>query len=214
MHILLLGATGFSGSEVLRQLLATSHTLTLLVRDPNRLPPLPPSVRIAQGDALDVAALRQALKNQDAVLHCLGIGGKGNGQPNTLVSDATRLLVQEMQAAGVRRLIAMSNVGAGDSAGFQPWWFRRILLPYFLPWLQAIINDKNRMEPIVQQSDLDWVLVRCPNLLDQPAKGAVHATTTAQGLRFSLANADAAAFLIQQLEDDRFLRQAPCISRP
>ncbi len=171
MNVLLLGATGFSGSEVLRQLLSSSHQLTLLVRDPRRLPPLPSTVTVLQGDALQPDDLRRALLGQDAVLHCLGIGGQGNGAASTLVSDATRHLIAAMEALCIPRLIAMSNVGAGDSQAFQPWWFRRLVQPLFLPWLQALIDDKNRMEPLVQQSQLDWMLVRCPNIRAQPARG-------------------------------------------
>lgn len=212
MNVLLLGATGFSGQAVLQELLKTNHQITVLTRDKKRLPPLPDSITILEGNVREATTLSKALEGQEAVLHCLGIGGKGNGNPNNFLSQTTQLLVQLMQEQGVKRLIVMSNIGAGDSAHYHPWFFRKLILPYFLPWLQAIIEDKNRLEPLVQQSSLDWTLVRLPNIVDKPAKGYIHTTTTGQGLKLSITNQDTAQFLVQQLQHEQFIHQAPAIS--
>lgn len=212
MNVLLLGATGFSGQAVLQELLTTPHQITLLTRDASQLPPLPDRVNVIEGSVADPVVLAQALKGQEGVLHCLGIGGKGNGKANHFLSNTTQLLIQLMQKQGVKRLIVMSNIGAGDSAHYHPWWFRKLILPYFLPWLKAIIEDKNRLEPLVQQSSLDWIVVRLPNIVDKPAKGHIHSTTTGQGLQFSITTQDTAHFLVQQLQHDQFLHQTPAIS--
>jgi hypothetical protein len=64
------------------------------------------------------------------------------------------------------------EIGAGNSIAFQPWIFTKIILPSFMKWLKVIIDDKNRMEPIIMNSRLDWTIVRCPNIVDKPSKGS------------------------------------------
>jgi hypothetical protein len=152
------------------------------------------------------------LHHQEAVIQCLGVGGKGDGKPTTFISDATKIIVEEMEKQQIKRLIAMSNVGAGNSLAFQPWFFAKIILPYFMKWLKVIIDDKNRMEPIIMNSELDWTIVRCPNIVDKTPKGNVHATLDGKGLKLSITLGDMAEFIVHQLTDSTYSKQAPSIS--
>lgn len=212
MKVLLLGATGFSGKQVLQNIFPTEHEITVLVRDPSKLGDSDHSLRIVAGDVMNPVVLAKALQGQDAVLNCLGIGGKGNGKLNTFLSDSTTLLTQTMEKEGVKRLIAMSNVGAGDSAAFHPWMFKKFILPYFMKWLHVIIEEKNKMEGIITQSSLQWTIVRCPDIRDTKSTGSVLATTTGAGLKMSIPKGDMADFLIGQLSDTTFLYKTPSIS--
>jgi hypothetical protein len=106
----------------------------------------------------------------------------------------------------------MSIAGAGDSLAFTPWLFRKIVLPYFMQWLQVLIDDKNRMEPMIRQSNLDWTIVRSAGILDKPAKGKTTATLDGKGLKLSITLGDMATFMVKQLTDKTFSKQAPCIS--
>ena len=85
-------------------------------------------------------------------------------------------------------------------------------MPLFMRWLQAIIDDKNRMEAAIEQSGLDWTVVRCTTVKDGPAVGKVNATLDSKGIKYSIAAPDMAAFFVDQLSDDRFLKQMPTIS--
>lgn len=212
MKLVIFGATGFSGRAILNEALWNHHVVTVLVRDKSRIPVQHKNLRILEGDVLDPNAVANALQHQEAVIQCLGVGGKGDGKPNTFVSDATRILVKEMQKIGVTRLIAMSNVGAGNSIAFLPWFFTRLILPYIMKWLQMIIDDKNRMEPLIMNSGLDWTIVRCPNITDKPAKGTCKPTLDGKGLKLSVTLGDMATFMVEQLTDTTYIRQAPSIS--
>jgi hypothetical protein len=106
----------------------------------------------------------------------------------------------------------MSNVGAGNSLAFQPWFFTKIILPYFMKWLKVIIDDKNRMEPIIMNSELDWTIVRCPNIVDKTPKDNIHATLDGKGLKLAVTLDDMAEFIINQITDNAYSRQAPSIS--
>lgn len=212
MNVLLIGATGFSGREVLRELLAQQHNVTVITRNTSYIDPQLQPAKVIEGSVLDAALVDQAVISQDAVISCLGIGGKGNATPNSLVSDATQILVAAMEKHEVKRLITMSNVGAGDSYGFQPWFFTKVILPFFMKWLKVIIDDKNVMEPIIMGSHLDWTILRFPNIVDRPPKGNVTISFDGKGLKQSITNREVAALMVTQLHDQSLVHAAPCVS--
>ncbi|MCI5055550.1 MAG: NAD(P)H-binding protein [Flavobacteriales bacterium] len=212
MNVLLLGATGFSGQKVLEVLLSTKHNITIITRNKTQVNIHSKNLTILEGDVLNSDFIKAVLKNQDAAINCLGIGGKGHAKPSSLVSDATRILVTAMEQTGTKRLICMSNVGAGDSYNFQPWFFKKILLPYFLKWLKFIIDDKNIMEPLVMNSNLDWTILRFPNIVRKPQKRTISTSFDGKGLKLSITNADAAQFIVKQLSDYSLIHKAPCVS--
>lgn len=212
MNVLLLGATGFSGKEVLDELLSKNHNVTIVTRNKSSIDFRNKNLTVIEGNVLDENLIHKALKNQDAVINCLGIGGKGNAKPNSLVSNATRILVSIMELSNVKRLICMSNVGAGDSIQFQPWIFTKVILPYFMKWLKVIIEDKNIMEPIVMNSKLDWTILRFPNIVNKPPKGKITTSFDGKGLKMSITNKDLAKFMVEQLNENKLVHKAPCVS--
>jgi putative NADH-flavin reductase len=212
MKIVIFGASGFSGKAILKEALAQNHQVTILVRSNVGVAFRDKNLKVVEGNVLDKEIVNQILHDQDAVIQCLGVGGKGDGKPTTFISDATKIIVEEMEKNKVKKLIAMSNVGAGNSIAFQPWIFNKIILPYFMKWLKVIIDDKNKMEPIIMNSRLDWTIVRCPNIVDKPMKGNCKATLDGKGLKLSVTLGDMAAFMINQITDNTFLKQAPSIS--
>ncbi len=212
MKIVIFGASGFSGKEILKQALAQNHEVTVLTRSKQSIDISHKNLTIIEGNILDNQMVNSVLQNQDAVIQCLGIGGKGDGKPTTFISDATRIIVEEMEKSNVNRLVCMSNVGAGNSMAFQPWIFNKVILPYFMKWLKVIIDDKNIMEPIIMNSHLNWTIVRCPNIVEKPAKNKVTATLDGKNLKMSITNEDVAHFMLNQLCNSNFDRQAPSVS--
>lgn len=212
MKVTIFGATGFSGKAILAEVLKQGHEVTILVRDAAKVPFKHKNLTIVEGNVLDPQMVASVLHHQEAVIQCLGVGGKGDGKPTTFISDATKVIVDEMQKQKIKRLIAMSNVGAGNSIAFQPWFFTKIILPYFMKWLKVIIEDKNRMEPIIMNSNLDWTIVRCPNIVDKPAKGTSNATLDGKGLKLSITLPDLSKFMVDQMKQTAFIKQAPSVS--
>ncbi|MBU3699133.1 MAG: NAD-dependent epimerase/dehydratase family protein [Candidatus Kapabacteria bacterium] len=212
MKVAIFGATGFSGRAILSETLSQQHQVVALVRSTSAVTIQSERLTLIEGSVLDSRAVARVVSGCDAVIQCLGVGGKGNSKPTTFLSDATRIIVDEMTSQGIPRLIVMSNVGAGDSAAFQPWVFSRVIMPLFMKWLKVIIDDKNRMEPIVMSSGLDWTLVRCPNIVDKEKTNHINATVDGRGLKLSVTLPDMAAFMVRQLTDSTFSHKAPCIS--
>ena len=212
MKVTIFGATGFSGQGILAEALKQGHEVTILVRDVSKIPSKHKNLTIVEGNVLDPQMVASILHHQEAVIQCLGVGGKGDGKSTTFISDATKVIVDEMQKQNIKRLIAMSNVGAGNSITFQPWFFTKIILPYFMKWLKVIIEDKNRMEPIIMNSNLDWTIVRCPNIVDKPAKGTCNATLDGKGLKLSITLPDLSKFIVDRMKQTAFIKQAPTVS--
>ena len=212
MKIVVFGATGIVGKAVVREALEKGHEVTVLTRDAGKVATRHERLHVVEGHVTDRNTVHNVLDGQEAVIQTLGIGGKGDGRPTTFVSEANKSIMEEMERMNVRRLGAISVLGAGDSLAFLPWIYRTLVLPLFMKWFQAIMDDKNRMEPMIKKSSLDWTIVRCTTVKERPATGKVNATVDGKGLKFSISAADMATFIVNQLTDNRFLKQAPTIS--
>ena len=212
MKIVVFGATGIVGKAVVDEALRKGHEVTVLTRDARKVTTRHEHLHIVEGYVSDKNVVRTVLKGQEAVVQTLGIGGKGDGKPTNVVSEANKIIMTEMEQMNIKRLIAISVIGAGNSLTFLPWIYRKLVLPLFMKWFQAIIDDKNRMEPMIKKSGLDWTIVRCTTIKERPATGKINATLDGKGLKFSISAADMAVFIVNQLTDSSFLRQAPTIS--
>ena len=208
MKTAVFGATGLTGARVVALALDEGHDVVALTRDASRFPLVHERLTVVEGDAASPADVRKALQGVDAVVHCLGIGGKGNGQPTSVVSDSVKVVLDEMEPASVSRIVCMSNVGAGESGS---WLYRRAILPLFLRWLRPIIADKNVMEAALRNSAAEWVAVRIPNIVEGPWK-PVRSSETGQGIGISITASSVARFLLEQTTSSHWLRKAPSIS--
>lgn len=211
MKITIFGATGIVGNAITREALDQGHEVTVLTRDARKVKDLHPRLTVLEGDVTDRDTLGKVLEGRQAVIQSLGIGGKGDGKLTTFVSDTNRLIMEAMQRTNVRRFIAISAIGAGDSLSFLPWIYRK-MMPLVMKWFQVILEDKNRMEPMIEKSGLDWTIVRCTTVKDFPSKGKITASLDGKGIKYSIAAPDMARFVVSQLSDTRFLFKTPVIS--
>ncbi|MDH6260421.1 SDR family oxidoreductase [Bradyrhizobium sp. BR13661] len=206
--ILVLGGTGGTGRQIVKQALARGHQVTALVRSPEKAGDLN-GARLVVGDVSDEKALREAVTGQDAVVSALGTPASPFREV-TLLSIATRALVQAMKAEHVSRLVAITGMGAGDSRGHGGFLFDRVIFPLLL---KKVYADKDRQEAIVRDSGLDWVLVRPSVLNDKPGRGEVQALTDLSGFHGgSISRQDVATFVLDQLRSDAWLNRAPLIT--
>ncbi|WP_316234385.1 SDR family oxidoreductase [Bradyrhizobium sp. SZCCHNR1098] len=207
-NILVLGATGGTGRLIVREALARGDNVTALVRSPGKAGDLQ-GAHLIVGDARDEATLRKALKGQDAVISALGTPA-GPFREVTLLSTVTRSLVDAMRAERVSRLVAITGIGAGDSAGHGGFLFDRLIFPLLL---RKVYADKNRQEAIIGNSGLDWVVVRPSVLNDKPGGHTVRALTDLTDFHGgTIARADVARFVLDQVSDDSFLHRSPLIT--
>ena len=208
MKLAIFGSTGLTGGLVVQRALAQGHEVVALVRDPGKMTLSHPSLAVIGGSPTARADVEHCVQGVDAVVHCLGIGGKGDGQPTTLVSDSVKVVTAAMQRHGVPRIVCMSNVGAGGSG---TWFANRLVIPLFLRWLLPIIEDKNRMEAALRASPVEWVSVRLPNIVEGPDR-LLRVSADGRGIGLSVTTESAARFLLEQVSSPRYVRSTPSIS--
>jgi uncharacterized protein YbjT (DUF2867 family) len=207
-RIAVFGATGLTGGLVVKQALARGHKVVALVRDPARMALRHPGLVVMRGNPTSARDVDLCLQGTNTVIHCLGIGGRGDGKPTTLISDSVEIVLAAMLKQGVPRILCMSNVGAGGSG---TWIANRLVIPLFLRWLLPIIEDKNRMEAALRASAVEWVSVRLPNIVEGPEK-PVRMSADGRGIGLSITAASAARFLVEQVTSSDYLRSTPSIS--
>ena len=209
MKVLIFGGTGLVGRPVVEKAVAAGHEVTVFTRNKNNVQQH--GVNIVEGSVKNAEDVLNAMDGQQCVIQCIGIGGRGDGSPTTVASDANRIITKAMQQGGVRRYIAMSVIGAGDSWNYLPWIYRKCILPWFQKWFVPIIEDKNRMEADIRQCGLDWTIVRGTTVKDSPAKGFYKSSLDGKSISFSVTAADLADFIISQIEDNRYIKQSPVV---
>ena len=207
MRVALIGATGYVGTAVCSRLVEDGHHVIRLVRNPD-LTEATNEVSTVSGDALDGDALDRTVAGVDAVIHALGVGGRGDGTDTTLFSDSVRLTLAAMDRNDVRRIVCLSNMGAGGSGGA---FANRFVIPVFLRWLRPIIADKDRMEALLAASHADWVSVRLPDVVDGPDTALI-TNADGRGLKHRINLSAAARFLVEQVEIDEHVRTAVCVA--
>jgi putative NADH-flavin reductase len=207
IRLLVLGASGRTGRQVVEQALGHGHDVTAFVRDPSRLPLSHERLRVVVGDATRAADVQAAVDGQDAVISTLGGSGE---KPVHVYSDGVANAIRAMTARGVHRLVVLSAVGVGTDGSGLPLAQRALRR---LPAWRAICEDMERMEGDVMLSDLDWTIVRASALNDGPFTGhyrVVEGAAVPKGSHIS--RADTAALLLKCAEGELYLRRAVALA--
>ena len=205
MNITIFGATGTIGRLLVEQSLAHGHDVTAFTRDAARVTVEHDRLTVVEGDVTDAAACLPAVKDADAVIVVLGAGRQGE------VREAgTRAVVTAMQQAGGGRLVCQSTLGVGSSRPNLNAWWKYVM---FGALLRPAYADHVRQERVVEESDLDWTIVRPSAFADRSPAPVRHGFGGSEsGLRLKIARADVAAFLLAQVEDETYLRRAVSVS--
>ncbi|MCX6028503.1 MAG: SDR family oxidoreductase [Chloroflexi bacterium] len=203
MKLLVFGATGGTGRQFVDQALAQGHQVTAFVRRPEALAVQHPNLTIIQGDITDKDAVRRAPPGHEVVISALGT----RGGPAVL-PEGTRNILEAMRETGIRRSLWVSSFGAGDSLKQMSWLARNLIVKGFL---RQAIEEKNAQERIIMESGGDWIIARPGGLTDGPVTGAYQCITKDSKAKISrpaISRADVADFMLKNLTDGRYVRQA------
>ena len=203
MRLTIVGATGGIGGQILEQAVAAGHDVTVVVRNPGNLPTSRNGVRVVTADLAisEPAVLEPALAGADAVLS--GLGPRPMAAAG-VAEHGTRVIVQAMQATGVRRILVVSaapistvaSPGRPNPPRHDPgegFFMRHLLTPLAKTVMSERYDDLALMEDVLRASDLDWTIFRPPRLTNQPVTGH-YRTAVGQNLRggFLISRADVA----------------------
>ena len=210
-RILILGATSGIGRRAMEEALSRDFTVRAFARSAGTLEPKP-GLECFAGDALVAEDIAAALEDVDAVIYALGIRESVSmlWKEETLFSNSTRILLEEMARKGVKRLVVVTGFGAGRSksamSAIERLGHRAILgKPY---------EDKDRQEAMIMESDTDWTIVR-PVILTNTAKtGKFRVLREPDTWRNGLiSRADVAQYLIDAVETGADMRTDVVLAR-
>jgi uncharacterized protein YbjT (DUF2867 family) len=192
VKLVVFGATGRTGSQVVGRALALGYDVVAPTRRPDAVSPRDRLV-VVECDALDAAAVAAAMTNGDAII-CT-IGPTNNRKPGTLISDGVRNLIDGCITAGISRFVFESGMLVGDGRELSATGRLAIRMAgAFYPALKA---DKILAEAAITASALDWTIVRPPNLNDDPAADNYIAAPAARiNPTKSISHADCATALV------------------
>ena len=209
MKLLVLGATGDTGRNLVAQALAANHDVLALARTPESIK-LVANLSVQQGDVLDADAVASAVQGCDAVLSAFG--PSNNRNPGTLMSAGVANIVAACTKHGVRRFVFESGLMCSDGTGLGA--FSRLGVRVIGAYYHNMRDDKRLAEREIQASALDWVIVRAPALSNAPALGVYrHGVDIAINATKSLPHADVAAFMLRCATDASLVRTVQVIGR-
>lgn len=208
MNILIAGASRGIGRQLVEQALAAGHAVTALARGPSNAAGAHERFRTVRGSVLDPASVAAAMAGQNAV--CCTIGVKTPWAQPTVFSEGARRLLEAMKQAGVRRLVCITGIGAGNSRGHGGFLYDRVFFPLLL---KAVYADKERQESLIRASDTDWTIVRPGFLTNGALTGNYRVLTDLAGITAGrISRADVAHFMLKELESSRYLGQTPLLT--
>jgi uncharacterized protein YbjT (DUF2867 family) len=209
--VLVIGASRGIGLETVKVLLASGHRVRALARSAGAIPIDDPQLEKIAGDALDKATVEGGLTGVDAVVQSLGVAFSADAllKGTTLFSRATRVLVDAMTARGVKRLIAVTGFGAGDSRGHGGFLYETVLFPLLL---KRVYDDKDVAEQMIKASALDWTIARPGALTSKPSSGTYQVLIEPRTWRGGfISRADVAKFLARQVDDRALIGKTPVL---
>lgn len=209
--LLVIGASRGIGLETVKQALAAGHRVRAFARGAVSIPIEAPQLEKIAGDALDATSVAKAVAGVDAVIQSLGAPRSALSiiAATTLFSRSTRILIDAMREAGVRRLVTVTGLGAGDSRGHGSFLYDALLFPLFL---KRVYDDKDVQEQMIRASGLEWTIVRPGLLTSGPATGTARVLTDPNdwGAGF-VSRADVAQFLVREAFERRFIGKTPLL---
>jgi putative NADH-flavin reductase len=187
MRIAVFGATGRTGRPLVDQALERGDEVLALSRSPE--PALPAEVEIVKGDARDLDAVRSVVDGVDAVVSVLAI--EAGTEPTTMLSDATRTIVDAMRDEDVRRIVITTN-----STVFCD---REIKDPY-----RIVAEEHRRNVAMLRGTTLDWTVL-APMMLRDGEPGELEAVVDARASGKEISRIGLAAAVLDAIDRDAWI---------
>jgi putative NADH-flavin reductase len=208
MKILVVGASRGIGRQLVEQALASGDLVTAFARHPERLAVQHARLRKLPGDVRDPDSVSGAMADQQAV--CVTLGVKTPWEQPGVFSSGTERLLDAMKRCGVRRLLCVTGIGAGDSRGHGGFLYDGIFFPLLL---KSLYEDKDRQEALIRASELDWTIVRPGFLTNGPLTRTYRVLTDLTSVTAGrISRADVAHFMLSEFQANRYLRQTPLLT--
>ncbi|MCX7996654.1 MAG: SDR family oxidoreductase [Patescibacteria group bacterium] len=209
MKLTILGATGKTGLHVVRQALERGYDVTVLVRTPGKLGEYREQVHILEGDATHPHDVCTAITGANAVLSTLGYG---QGTPPGMFTSAAQNIISAMRQCRIRRLVWLTGVGIPAKED-TPKILDKLLNAIMRVFASSMIFDATTAANAIQESGLDWTIVRVPLLTSSPGTGKYQVGMVGySGMSLRIPREDVARFILDALGAKRFYGKLPVVS--
>lgn len=208
IKIAVIGGTGKSGKYIVRQLLDQGFPLKVLVRNPEKFQIQNPLIEVVHGDVQDEAIVRYLLKDCEAIVSALGVGIPPSSP--TIFSQATRNILQAMEARGVRRYILLTGLNV-DVAGDKKSSRTTAATDWMYTNYPESTADRQLEYRLLSESNSDWTLVRLPMIKQSETRSKVDISLIdCPGEQIGAT--DLAHFIICELTELSYIRLAPFLA--
>jgi putative NADH-flavin reductase len=208
MKIVVFGASGGTGKQVVRQALEAGHHVTAFVRSPEKLGIEHPNLIFCPGDVMDAEKVDQAIAGQDAVISALG---PTRPPVSGMMEIAAKNIVSGMEKHGLKRLLSTTGAGVRDPRD-QPKLFDKVMKALLTLMAKEVLRDSEANVNLIRASDLEWTIVRFPRLMDGQHTGKYRVGYVGKDSGSQLSRADAADFILRELEKGEYIHKAPIVS--
>jgi putative NADH-flavin reductase len=208
MRVIVFGASGATGRQLVGQALADGHEVTAFVRNASRLDTRSGRLTVVVGDVAEVTVVASAVDSHDGVLCALGAATPLR-RDATLV-EGLRHIVCAMEQSGVRRLVYLSFLGVREGRSQLSIVGRYLVAPLLL---RNVVADHEAKERIIRMSSLDWIIVRPPRLTNGVHRGSYRSGVDVRATSIvpRISRADLAEFMLRQLTQDTYVRKSPAV---
>jgi putative NADH-flavin reductase len=204
MRIVIFGASGKTGSLLVKLALEAGHEVKVYVRDPSKFQIERNDLKVIVGQLNNTEKLREAIHGAEICISTLAVGTLTKTFPE--VNKGIDNIVRIMEEEKVPRLLYMSSLGVGDSRLKMPQPLRFLILNLFL---RVPIAAHNKNEDRIRESKLNWTIIRPGGLTDGPQTGKYLSGTDLEKIKgnASISRANVAAFMLEQLTNENSFKK-------
>ncbi|MDR3681430.1 MAG: NAD(P)-dependent oxidoreductase [Flavipsychrobacter sp.] len=208
MKVALIGASGFVGSQVLKEALLRGHWVTAIVRNPQKITTLDAKLTVQKADVRNVEELAVLLKGHDAVISAYNAGWENPNIYEDFIA-ASKDIQEAVKKAGVSRLLVVGGAGSLEAApGVQ-----LVDTPQFpAEWKKGALAARDYLNILKNEHELEWTFLSPAINLHPGTRVGVYRIGTDQPVfdaagKCEISVEDLAVALVDELDNKRFIRK-------
>ncbi len=209
MKIMLLGATGRTGIQIIEEAIKRGHKISAIARNPEKLKNY--NIEIIKGSPYEYETVEKALDGCEAVINTLNVSRRSDNpwaklrSPTDMISRSALNTVKAMEKKGIKRFVALSTIGAGRSWSTSPGILKFIVS---ISNLKFAFKDHGKQEEILENSSTDYTICRAPMLSDEiNSTGAIATPEGEKPANKVLSRNSAAEFFLKIIENNEHIRE-------
>ena len=204
--IAILGANGKAGKFLVNEALEKGYQVKILTRNSTNTEKINKNIETIIGDARNFSTIQDLLQGCSAVINAVG-------QPKNesyIFSTVTKHILEAMKESKIKRYILISG-GSLNVTGDQKRIVNKIGATLFKLFLPKMMQDKYKELQIIQNSEVDWTIVRLPFVMEGKGIGKIkESLVDMPGMKIQ--NSDIAPFVIKEINSERYIGKCPFIS--